>query len=260
MQFPLTLMDLCLTLGKSGTHHIPMNTIYNPGLCRVRIGALLAAVSLGALFQTRAAVFALDDGVAEFWGGTYQGDLLALNHYNSGVQTVSINAISVCWNPLAVAVRPRLAVYSDPNGDGSPSDMTLLSLYSVPLQSGIVYLNQSLQTYSITPTTVQGSFFIGAFLSWASLGGDPGIGVDTTPPHYAGQSWIIENSSAVGTLDPNNPIGTSTLVSPLGNFIAGNHVLEAQYTVVPEPGSAALIFLGLTFLTAKSSLQKFSIR
>jgi len=66
--------------------------------------------------------------------------------------------------------------------------MRLLQLYSVYIQPGVVLLNPSLQSYSIPPTAITGSFFVGACLSDADSGFVPRTGVDTTPPNYYGQS------------------------------------------------------------------------
>jgi hypothetical protein len=140
---------------------------------------------------------------------------------------------------------PRLALYSDPNGDGNPSDARLLLVSSIYIQPGVVLLNQSLQQYAITPTTVTGSFFVGACLSDADSGFHPKGGIDTSPPSYPGQSWIIENSRGFGLLDLNNPIGTSTLVTPLNTYINGNFIIEASYTLIPEPCLSCLFAMGL---------------
>lgn len=202
-------------------------------------------------------IFALDDGSPETWGGTRGGDFLGLNHFNTGGQTVVIDQISVCWNPLSSLVSPRLALYSDPNADGDPSDLRLLQFSSVYIQPGLVLLNQSVQDYSIPPTTLTGSFFVGACLSDADSGFRPRTGIDTTPPNYFGQSWIIENSGGTGLLDLNNPIGTSTLVTRLNTYINGNFIIEAHYTVIPEPSIARFFPLGLLALpTFRRSIMK----
>jgi hypothetical protein len=203
------------------------------------VAGLLLPVSV------QADIFSLDDGSPETWGGTTGGDCLALNHFNTGGQTVVIDQISLCWNPLSSRVSPTLAIYSDPNGDGNPSDLRLLARYLIYIQPGVVILNQSVQNYSIAPTTVTGSFFVGNYLSDTESGFNPTTGIDTTPPSYMGQSWIIENSRGTGLLDLNNPIGTSSLVTRLDTYISGNFIIEAHYSIIPEPCFACLFALGL---------------
>jgi hypothetical protein len=207
---------------------------------------VLAGLFLAVAVQ--AATFAWDDGSPETWGGTTGGDVLSLNHFNTGGQTVVIDTVSACWNPLSSRVLPKVALYSDPNGDGNPSDARLLLVSSIYIQPGVVLLNQSLQQYAITPTTVTGSFFVGDYLSDADSGFHPKSGIDTSPPSYPGQSWIIENSRGLGLLDLNNPIGTSTLVTPLNTYINGNFIIEASYTLIPEPALTCLFAMGLLVL------------
>ena len=202
------------------------------------LGGLLVPLAV------QAEIFALDDGSPEIWGGTTGGDCLSLNHFNTGGQTVMIDQISVCWNPLPSRVSPTLAIYSDPNGDGNPSDLRLLARYPIYIQPGVVILNQSLQSYSIAPTTVTGSFFVGDYLSDTEGGFNPTTGIDTTPPNYMGQSWIVENSRGTGLLDLNNPIGTSSLVTRLDAYIGGNFIIEAHYSIIPEPGFVCLFAVG----------------
>src|SRR5437763_13060341 len=58
-------------------------------------GCLLACAALFVPPEMRADVFALDDGSAEASGGTPGGDLLTLNHFDTGGRTVLIDQISV---------------------------------------------------------------------------------------------------------------------------------------------------------------------
>lgn len=214
----------------------------------VLVGLLLAVRVQGGLFS-------MTDGSAETWGGTSNGDCLALNHFDTGGQTVRIDQINVCWNPLSSRVSPTVALYSDPNGDGNPSDTRLLQLYAIYVQPGVVLLNQSLQSYSIPSRTITGSFFVGCFLSDRDSGFDPATGIDTSNPHY-GQSWIVENSRGTGLLDLNNPIGTSSLVTRLNTYINGNFMIEAHYDV-PEPSiwGFATILLGCVTLFRRSQCR-----
>jgi hypothetical protein len=208
-----------------------------------RFLSILAALLLTHTVQ--AGLFSMTDGSAETWGGTSNGDGLSLNHFNTGGPAVVIDQINACWNPLSALVSPTLVLYSDPNGDGSPSDAQLLLRFTLSIQPGVVLLNQTLQSYSIPPTTVTGSFFVGTFLSDRDSSINPHIGIDTSTPQY-GQSWIIENSRGAGLLDLNNPIMTSSLFTRLNTYINGNFMIEAQYSVIPEPstGCLAAVLLG----------------
>ncbi|MBI3849394.1 MAG: immunoglobulin domain-containing protein [Verrucomicrobia bacterium] len=190
----------------------------------------LAVQLLPAAIQ--AEQFSLDDGTVNTFGGTPGGDFLALNHFHTAGRTVAINQISVIWNPLSSRVFPTVALYSDPDGDGNPSDARPLMIYPIFITPNVVILNNtSFQSYDIPATTVTGSFFVGAYLSDRDSGFDPAIGVDLSHPQ-PGQSWIVENSSGVGLLDLQEPIATSTLVTPLNTYVNGNHMIRARYSFV----------------------------
>ena len=180
--------------------------------CRI-VWRLIRLVVLSSLFWsvvTHAQLFTWDDGSVNTFGGTASGDLLALNHFNTGGSPVLIDEIRVLWNPISSTVKPTVTLYSDPNGDGNPSDMAPLLIRQISIPANVVILNNtSVQSYSIPVTQVSGSFFVGAYLSDRELSFNPVIGVDLA---YLGpnQSWVIENSTA-GLLNLMNPIGTSTL-------------------------------------------------
>lgn len=196
---------------------------------------------LAVPFAAAALEFSLDDGSVNLFGGTPGGDLLALNQFHTGGQTVVIDQISVLWNPLSRTVSPAVALYADPNGDGNPSDAVPLIVHHISIPANLVILNNSsLQHYPIPPTTVNGSFFVGAFLADREPGFDPVIGVDTSNPK-PNRSWIIENTS--GGLNLEQLAATSTLVAPLNQFVNGNHMIRARYTVLPADAIAPSIVI-----------------
>lgn len=201
-------------------------------------GTLLSSVF------AQAGLLALDDGSVNAFGGTDNGDLLALNHFDVGDTPIVIDEIRVLWNPLSRSMSPAVALYADPNGDGNPSDMIPLEIQQIFIQPNVVILNNStVQSYPISPTLVSGSFFVGAYLSDRASSLNPVIGVDLA--HLAPlQSWIIENST--GMLDLMDPIGTSNLRTPLDTYIAGNHMIQAHFVPVPEPSAGVVAALGLS--------------
>jgi hypothetical protein len=202
-------------------------------------GILTSTLALSAQGQS---LFSLDNGTPNQFGGEPSGDILALNHFNTGGSIDLITEIGVLWNPISANVDPTVALYSDPDGDGNPSDMQPLLIQPIAIQHGVVILNNtSVQFYSIPPTEVTGSFFVGAFLSDQNHS-SPVIGVNT-PGLGPGQSWVIENSTA-GRLNLQNPIATASDWENLDAFVNGNHMIEAVYTTVPEPSSICLIVVG----------------
>lgn len=190
----------------------------------------------------QAQLLTLDNGKVGTVGGESGGDLLALNHFNTGSTPDLVTSIGVLWNPISAAVAPTVAIYSDPNGNGNPSDMVPLLIQPINITPGVVVLNNtSVQWYSITPTVVSGSFFVGAFLSDKNHS-SPGIGVC-----YAnlgpGQSWVVENTAA-GHLNLQNPISTASDWENLDAFTQGNHMIEATISPVPEPATIVLLISG----------------
>jgi hypothetical protein len=211
--------------------------------------ALVFYAMLNCGLGARADLFTWADGSPEIFGGTASGDVLVLNHYISATP-VLIDQVFVSWPELSVNVHPAVALYADPNGDGNPFDMTPIAIFPIFMQPGVVILNgSSIDGYDVSPTLVDGSFFLGAFISDQERDFDPSNGIDLT--HLGpGQSWIIENRIA-GALDLNNPIATSTLVTSLENYIGGNFILEAHFAAaspVPEGGLSSCAAMAFAFL------------
>lgn len=190
----------------------------------------------------QAQLLTLDNGTVGTLGGESGGDLLALNHFNTGGTPGMVTSIGVLWNPISAAVAPTVAIYSDPDGNGNPSDMVPLLIQPIHITPGVVILNNtSVQWYSITPTVVSGSFFVGAFLSDKNHS-TQGIGVcfaNLGP----GQSWVVENTVA-GHLNLQNPISTASDWENLSVFTRGNHMIEATLSPVPEPATIVLLISG----------------
>lgn len=211
-------------------------------LLRVVCGAL--SIGFVSSSSVHAQLFTWDDGTVENAGGTRGGDLLALNHFNTGATPVLIDEIRVLWHPISSSVIPTVALYADPNGDGNPSDITPLLIHAISIPPNLTIINTAtVQTYAIPQTQVSGSFFVGAYLSHHDASPFPRIGIDFSY-RGPGQSWIIENSTA-GLLSLGNPVATSTMTSPLDRFVAANHMIQAHYVPVPEPSSWVLLAVGL---------------
>lgn len=203
---------------------------------------VLATVLCSGLARSQSHLFTYGVSPGAF-GGEPSGDALALNHFDTGGSSVSITAIGVLWDPLSAGAHPTVALYSDPNGDGNPSDMQPLLIQPIYIQPNLVILdNTTPQFYSIPPTEVSGSFFVGAYLSDQNTS-SPVIGIDSSN-RGPGQSWVIENSTA-GRLSLQNPIGTAGDWENLNTLIAGNHIIEAVYSMsVPEPSPSWLFLFG----------------
>lgn len=227
----------------SGILAIWLSTMWRQGLrFEIALRFVLALVVCSGVAQAQLQ-FSYDNGIANIFGGEPGGDVLALNHFDTGDSPVLITEIGVDWTPISANVHPTVALYSDPNGDGNPSDMQPLLIQPIYIPPGLAILDTLVQYYSITPTIVHGSFFVGAFVSdQHSTPSSPLIGVDTSGSG-PGQSWVIENTMA-GQLSLQNPLATASDWENLDVFVNGNHDIDAVYSPVPEPSTVALVFLG----------------
>ncbi len=98
--------------------------------------------------------------------------------------------------------RVDVGIWSDPNGDGEPSDSVLLYTLQTTVQ------NQDTDTYqtvAITPTVVTGRFFIGAWITHSA--GQFVAPMDTNSGNIiAGRAYIFGNYIGYGgSFNPNNP-------------------------------------------------------
>jgi hypothetical protein len=206
------------------------------------MAVVLVTVLCSGRVQGQSQLFTYGSSPGAF-GGEPSGDALALNNFNTGGSPVWVTEIGVLWNPLSAGAHPTVALYSDPNGDGNPSDMQPLLIQPIYIPPHVVVLNNgSAQFYSIPPTEVSGSFFVGAYFSDQN-NSSPQIGIDLSN-RGQGQSWVFENSTS-GRLSLQNPIGTASDWENLDTIVSGNHIIEAMYTTsVPEPLPAWLFLFG----------------
>jgi hypothetical protein len=133
----------------------------------------------------------------------------------------------------------NILVYEDLDG-GSPANATLVSSAAgtvVDAHSNI------LTTYSIPPAVVHGTLVIGVHYANRTAVNQPIAALDQTSPTFAGRSW------AGFTIGDMNFAQLSSIPAnqfkPVEQFnVAGNFLLRATATAVPEPASVGLmIFL-----------------
>ena len=212
-------------------------------------------VALGCWAQSAAALvtYSIDDGTAEDGvgeGGPYGGDVLFLNEFAVAPDGNVIASISVAFgspnkaadNAALIGLPYTVLLYSDPNGDGNPSDATLLAF-----ADGIITTanTNTFLTTTIKPTTVTTSDF---FVGFELLNQPPGTfpaAIDETAPTYPGRSYVTYGFP--GTLDPidleNNEVPPETIESVPGST-PGNWLIRANYSV-PEPSTWAYVLAGV---------------
>jgi hypothetical protein len=180
--------------------------------------------------------YSIDDGTAEnSICLTSGGNLLCLNEFTVTGGNNIINSIAIAWgtpafpDPTLNGLAYTAYLWNDPNGDGSPTDATVLaSAAGVVSNAGTDTFNISL----ITPTTVTtGNFFVGFVIN--HLPGQFPAAFDQTNP-LPNRSWISLGGN------PNNMSDAATIES-FG--LVGNWMVRAD--AVPEPATAALLACGL---------------
>ena len=112
----------------------------------------------------------MDDGTAENAVGlTLGGDIICLNEFAVVPGSETIESLEIAWgtpafpDPSLNGLPYTVAVWSDPNGDGNPTDAVLLTT------AGGVVANAGTDTFistDITDTTITtANFFVGFLIA-----------------------------------------------------------------------------------------------
>jgi hypothetical protein len=216
-----------------------------------RVATLAAILLLVLVSSSRASFYQIDDGTAEVGigiTGTNNGaDLIALNQFSVIGGNDMIGSVSIAWgspffpdatlNGLAYTV----AIWSDPNNDGDPSDAVLLAT------APDVISNAGTDTFITTVfpcIRVTTSFFVG-FIVTQSPTQFPGA-FDEDLPTLTGRSFVAGSSTPGGgditnLLSPSNDLP----LNDVQNYgLDGNWLIRADICV-PEPSTYALLVTGL---------------
>jgi hypothetical protein len=182
-----------------------------------------ALVALGALAPAQNQYILDDGGANAALGYGLPEDYCWMQWYQAvnGLDTIlSVQAYIPSTTPPGTPI--HFCVWDDPNDDGDPSDLVLLSLLSTSVQASApnVFVNYALST----PALVQGKFFVGAYLT--EDGGMSPAALDySVSPHVAYFSF-----NSAGTFDPyviNNNF-PPTHIETLGAGIHGVFMLRAE--------------------------------
>ena len=207
----------------------------------------VSAVFAIALFLGKPSTFAqntytLDDGTAEDSVGlTSGGSFISMNSFAVIPGNNTITSISIAWgtpvfpDPTLNGLSYTAVLWSDPNGDGSPTDAVVLA--TAP---GVIALQgtNTFITSIIAPTTVlTPNFFVGYVITH-SAGQFPASFDETAP--LPNRSFIAQSS------DPNNLTGVGAIEVVTGGALVGNWMIRAD--AIPEPSTYMLTGLGLLAL------------
>jgi len=204
----------------------------------VLIRRAVFAVGFAILIPSPAAadvLYSVDDGTAEVSIGSVTGPLTFGNQFTAVVGGTTITSVLIAWGGfIADGVALTAKLWSDPNGDGNPSDAVLLaSVAGVTAGANTnTFISYDLPDVILS---VGQSFFVGSTVN--QLGSDFPIAGDRTPP-ISNQSW------AIGAADFGIGGGILTNLGTFANTSA-DALVRANATTIPEPGSLALLGLAL---------------
>ncbi len=185
------------------------------------------------LFPT--ATYMVDDGTAEDGIGlTLGGDIISLNKFAVIPGSETITSVSIAWgtpafpDPSLNGLPYTVAIWSDPNGDGSPTDAVLLNT-----AAGVV-ASQGTNTFIVTDipdtTITTANFFVGFLITHS--GGQFPAAFDQTAPTFSNVSYVAGGASG----DINNLNNNELPVAAIEFYgLVGNWLIRADSNGDPTP-------------------------
>jgi hypothetical protein len=181
-------------------------------------------------------VYVIDDGTAEdsvgFGNGSQNFESLWFNQFAVIAGQTMISTVSVAWgtpafpDPSMNGTPITIGIWSDPNGDGNPSDAVLLGQVSGTIQNAGT---DTFVNYSLNPpvdVSAFTSFFVGDMTPMNNGTEHFFQGIDETPPMHR-QSWVAAMSSG-GPVDFVHP-GNNDFLGLIDDFgIPGNWLIRAD--------------------------------
>ncbi len=175
--------------------------------------------------------YMIDDGTAEnnLGVGFKGGDLIVLNEFAVIPGSETINSVSIAWgspvfpDPSLNGLPYTVALWSDPNGDGDPTDAVLLTT-----SSGVVAM-QGTNTFLpklITPTTITTPNFFVGFLIQNTNGDQFPAAFDQTNP-ISDRSYAADGPAGTGNIENLNDNKESVATVESFGF-PGNFLIRAD--------------------------------
>src|SRR5262245_3416082 len=196
--------------------------------------------------------YMIDDGTAEdSIGLTAGGSFVACNSFPVTGGNNVITSISIAWgtpafpDPSLDGLPYTAVLWSDPNGDGSPTDAVVLAMApGVISQQG----TNTFLTTAIPPTMVSTTNFFVGFLITHNAGQFPAA-FDEDPPTLSNRSWVAQ------TADINDLSGAITIES-VG--LVGNWLIRAEGQTggggSPSPTPTPTCAPGYTTMTSSGTI------
>ena len=186
----------------------------------------------------------IDDGTAETAIGLDNGgDIIALNWFEAyPVADLPITSVSIAWgspylpDPSLNGLTYTAVIWSDPNGDGNPSDAEVVAVGpGVVSQEGTdTFINTG---FNLSPPLY---FFVG-FLIHHNAGQLPAA-FDETPPTYSDRSFVAGGAHGnIYNLNDNDlPVAPIENSGSVGNWL----IRAVQGGPTPSPTPAPLWYNG----------------
>ena len=182
------------------------------------------------------ATYMIDDGTAEdavgFGNGVQNFEALWFNQFDVIPGQTLISTVSVAWgtpnfpDPAMDGTPVTIGVWSDPNGDGNPSDAALLGQVSGTIQNSGT---DTFVDYTLSPAVDVGafsSFFVGDMTPMNNGPEQFFQGLDENSTLHR-QSWVAGMSDG-SAVDFENP-GNNDLVGLIDDFgLPGNWLIRAN--------------------------------
>jgi hypothetical protein len=202
------------------------------------------------------AIYQFDDGTMEdsvgFGNGSQNFESLWFNQFAVIAGQTSISTVSVAWgtpafpDPSLDGTPVTIAVWSDPNGDGNPSDGVLLGSVAGTIQNSGT---DTFVDYTFSPpvdVSAFSSFFVGDMTPMNNGPENFPQGLDENSTLHR-QSWVAAMSSGA-PVDINN-LGNNDFIGLIDDFgLPGNWGIRADTgnptptptptpTITPPPGA-----------------------
>ncbi|MGA1399693.1 MAG: right-handed parallel beta-helix repeat-containing protein [Phycisphaerales bacterium] len=198
-------------------------------------------------------VYSIDDGEGDISVRTDGTWMAWLNQFTVEPGFETITAVETTFGSSAVGQPVTFYVWSDPNGDGEPSDATVLTSHSIVVEPGMddpdVVVRFEIPPVEVGPSGT--SYFVGIIVDVELTSSDFPASGDWDAPNIPGRSWLV---GAFKPIDPNNltfeavEYGLFEDLLPPGNWImravAGSAESDCNGNGVPdscdiESGSSA---------------------
>jgi hypothetical protein len=185
-----------------------------------------------------AIVYQHDDGTPELSLGGLAPGQIWLNHFTIAPDAQVITAIELVWGAGAEGMLGSVAIWSDPDGDGDPSDAALLRVVADVPAAGAG--SAQFMTVPLSPVFVGRpgeGFFVGAHMHKYTMPEEawhPGA-LDITAPSHMQSWWVAGDDLADLGGNPAPPLQLDSAGFP------GQWLVRARTSDVPDQNGSEIL-------------------